>query len=150
MLNKAVSTTISHNFVSFSSELFTACNNYQSSWCSIEARENIKYYGRGWFQLSYPCNYYNAGKAVGLNLLDNPDLVSQNEKIAAATAIWYYIETGMNEFAQKGHFDRTTRKINEHECSGKAGYHMQTARVQTYHRVRKCFDLPEVTNNLTC
>ena len=87
---------------------------------------------------------------MGLNLLENPDLVSDNEAIAAATAIWYYTETGMNEFARTGHFGRTTRKINEYECAGKAGHHMQTARVRAYHRVRKCFDLPEVTKQLTC
>ena len=110
----------------------------------------MKYYGRGWFQLSYPCNYHNAGKALGLNLLENPDLVNQNETIAAATAIWYYTETGMNEFAQKGNFGRTTRKINEYECTGKAGYHMQAARIETYHRIRKCFDLPPMTSNLKC
>jgi len=56
----------------------------------------------------------------------------------------------MNELAQQDNFGGTTRKINEYECSGKAGYRMQTARVQTYHRVRKCFGLPEATINLTC
>ena len=71
-------------------------------------------------------------------------------KIAAATAIWYYKETGMNELAQKDNFGGTTRKLNEYECTGKAGHHMQAARVETYHRVRKCFDLPEITNNLIC
>ncbi len=56
----------------------------------------------------------------------------------------------MNELAQQDNFGGTTRKINEYECSGKAGYRMQTARVQTYHRVRKCFGLSEATINLTC
>ncbi|CAF1252078.1 unnamed protein product [Adineta steineri] len=126
------------------------CNNYQSSWCSIQARPNIKYFGRGWFQLSYPCNYYNAGNALAIDLLKNPDLVSHSDKIAAATAIWYYKETGMDILAQQGDFGSTTRKLNEYECSGKAGYHMQAARVQCYHRVRKCFNLPHATTNLIC
>jgi predicted chitinase len=110
----------------------------------------MKYYGRGWFQLSYPCNYYNAGKALGLDLIRNPDLVSQTDGIAAATAIWYFKETGMDKLAQQGDFGGTTCKLNEYECSGKGGYHMQAARVQTYHRVRKCFALPEATTNLMC
>jgi predicted chitinase len=129
---------------------FIACNNYQSSWCSIQARQNVKYFGRGWFQLSYPCNYYHAGKALGLNLLDNPDLVIESDKNAASTAIWYYLETGMNKLAQEDNFGGTTRKLNEYECSGKSGHHFQAARVQIYHRVRKCFGLPETTNNLIC
>jgi predicted chitinase len=110
----------------------------------------MKYYGRGMLRLSYPCNYYNAGKALGLDLLKNPNLVSQSDKTAAATAIWFYKESGMNELAQQGHFGGTTRKLNEYECSGKSGYYMQAARVNTYHRVRKCFGLPEATVNLTC
>ncbi|CAF3562370.1 unnamed protein product [Rotaria socialis] len=126
------------------------CNNYEISWCSIEANPNRKYYGRGWFQLSYPCNYYSAGKALGLDLLNNPDFVSRTDRIAASTAIWYYKETGMDKLAQQDNFGGTTRKLNEYECSGKAGYHMQAARLQTYHRVRKCFDLPQTTTNLTC
>jgi hypothetical protein len=56
----------------------------------------------------------------------------------------------MNELAQKGNFGGTTRKLNEHECSGKPGYFMQAARVETYCRVRKCFNLPATTNNLFC
>jgi putative chitinase len=110
----------------------------------------VQYYGRGWFQLSYPCNYYNAGEVLGLDLLAHPDLVSQSETIAVQTAIWYYRETGMNELAQQGDFANTTRKLNEYECTGKAGYHMQAERVKTYRRVRECFDLSETKANLFC
>ena len=56
----------------------------------------------------------------------------------------------MNKLAQQGNFSGTTRKLNEYECLGKAGYHMQTARIQTYHKVRKCFGLPEATTDLIC
>ncbi|CAF2921113.1 unnamed protein product [Rotaria sp. Silwood2] len=126
------------------------CNNYQTSWCSIEARSNMKYYGCGWFQLSYPCNCYNAGKALGLDLLNNPDLVSKVDKITASTAVWYFKETEMNQLAEQDNFGGTTQKLNEYECSGKVGYHMQAERIQTYHRVRKCFDPSEATTNLTC
>ncbi len=152
MLNIALKTTVIYKKIFFfiCNFYFIACNNYQSSWCTIQAIQGKRYYGRGWFQLSYPCNYYNAGKALGIDLLNTPDLVSQSEKIAASTAIWYYKETGMNEIAQKDNFGGTTRKLNEHECTGKAGYFMQAARVETYRRVRKCFDLPEITNKLIC
>ncbi|UJR08619.1 hypothetical protein I4U23_012878 [Adineta vaga] len=127
-----------------------SCNNYQTSWCGVQAHSNVKYCGRGWFQISYPCNYHNAGKAVGLDLLKEPNLVSQSEKIAAATAIWYFKETGMDKLAQNDKFGESTRKINEYECSGKPGHNMQAARVRTYHRIRKCFNLPPATNNLVC
>ena len=85
-----------------------------------------------------------------MDLLSSPELVSQSEKIAAATAMWYHKETGMDELAKKGDFRETTRKLNEYECTGKAGYHMQAARVKTYRRVRQCFGLPETKENLVC
>lgn len=110
----------------------------------------MQYYGRGLFQLSYPCNYYQAGKALSLNLLEHPDLVSTDDTVAAATAIWYYKETGMSECAQQGDFASTTRKLNEYECKGKAGYPLQMARIDTYQRVRKCFGFAETTRNLSC
>jgi predicted chitinase len=110
----------------------------------------MKYHGRGMFHLSDPCNYYDAGKALGLDLLNNPNLVSQSDKIAAATAIWYYKETRMNELAQKGYFGDTTRRLIKYQCSSKDGYETQKVRVKIYHEVRKCFNLPETTVNLFC
>jgi predicted chitinase len=101
-------------------------------------------------QITYPCNYYEAGQAIGLDLLNNPDLVSQSDKVAAATAIWYYNETGMSELAQQGNFSGTSRRLNKYQCSSKDGYYMQKARVKIYHKVRKCFGLPETSADLMC
>jgi predicted chitinase len=101
-------------------------------------------------QLSHPCHYYEAGKTLELDLLNNPDLVSQSDKVAAATAIWYYKAIGMSELAQQGNFGGTTRKLNKYQCSNEAGHNMQMIRVKIYHQVRKCFDLPETSVNLMC
>jgi len=130
--------------------LVSACNNYQASWCSIMANPERQYYGRGMLQIFYPCHYYAAGKALGLDLLNNPDLVSQSDRVAAATAIWYYRETGMDQLAQHGHFSDSTRRLNKYHCSSKYGYLMQLARVKIYQQVRKCFSLPETSVNLIC
>lgn len=101
-------------------------------------------------QISYPCHYYEAGKVLGLDLLNNPDLVSQSDKVAATTAIWYYKYTGINELAQQGNFSGTTRRLNKYQCSSQIGYNIHMARVKIYHKVRKCFDLPEISANITC
>jgi predicted chitinase len=130
--------------------LLTACSNYQTSWCSIQAKPGKLYYGRGWFQLSYPCNYYNAGNALGLNLLANPDRVAQSERLAAATAVWYYNATGMSAPAQQGNFAATTSILNIYECNGHPGQNLQASRVATYQQVRKCFGLGNATTNLYC
>ena len=127
-----------------------ACSNYQTSWCSIQAKPGKLYYGRGWFQLSYPYNYYNAGKALGIDLLSNPDRVADSDRIAAATAIWYFNATGMSTPASQGDFADTTRILNIYECTGHPGENLQASRVETYQNIRQCFGLAEATTNLYC
>ncbi|XP_051183439.1 L-type lectin-domain containing receptor kinase IX.1 [Lolium perenne] len=48
------------------------------------------YYGRGPIQLSTEDNYRLAGKALGLDLLGNPDLVSTDAVVSFETAIWFW------------------------------------------------------------
>uniref|UniRef100_A0ACD5TU75 Uncharacterized protein n=1 Tax=Avena sativa TaxID=4498 RepID=A0ACD5TU75_AVESA len=49
-----------------------------------------RYYGRGPIQLTFEGNYRQAGKALGLDLAGNPDLVSTYPAVAFATAIWFW------------------------------------------------------------
>src|SRR5579883_99089 len=49
------------------------------------------YHGRGPIQLSWNFNYGAEGKALGLNLLNNPDLVISNGVIAFQTALWFWM-----------------------------------------------------------
>ncbi|XP_072970948.1 endochitinase-like [Typha angustifolia] len=50
-----------------------------------------KYYGRGPIQISYNYNYGPAGKAIGSNLLSNPDLVATDPTISFKTALWFWM-----------------------------------------------------------
>ncbi|CAL4912430.1 unnamed protein product [Urochloa decumbens] len=49
------------------------------------------YYGRGPIQLTHDYNYRRAGRALGLDLLGNPDLVSTDPVVAFKTAIWFWM-----------------------------------------------------------
>jgi len=131
---------------------FIGCgSNYAGSWCGIQGAPGKLYYGRGWFQLSWPCNYYAAGKALGLDLLNNPDLVSQRQDVAVKTAVWFYRTNNMAGPAQQGDFAATTRIINgQQECNGGPGATNQKQRVVTYKRIRQCFGLGEPRRNPTC
>ena len=133
-------------------EMFAGCGpNYAQSWCDVQAAPGKLYYGRGWFQLSYPCNYNAAGKALGLDLLGNPDLVSQQQDVAVKTAIWFYQTNKMVDPARQGDFAATTRIINgAQECNGGPGANNQKTRVATYLRVRNCFGLGQPSRNPTC
>ena len=126
-------------------------SNYAASWCSIQGQKNKLYYGRGWFQLSWPCNYYGAGQALNIDLLANPDLVEQRNDLAVQTALWYYKANGIDVLAQQGDFAETTRKINGAlECNGGPGAASQVQRVTIYRRVRTCFGLGAPTKNPSC
>ncbi|KAJ4973275.1 hypothetical protein NE237_006449 [Protea cynaroides] len=50
-----------------------------------------KYYGRGPLQISYNYNYGQAGKAIGVDLINNPDLVATDPTISFKTALWFWM-----------------------------------------------------------
>ena len=93
-------------------------------------------------------NYDAAGKALGIDLVQDPDQVAHSDKIGAATALWFWNEQKMNEPASEGRFGETTRIINSIEC-GEGNAHQQT-RIQRYQAVRKCYGLEEERDNLSC
>ena len=125
--------------------------NYAESWCDVQGAPGKFYYGRGWFQLSYPCNYNAAGQALGLDLLNNPDLVDGQQDVAVETAVWFFQANNMVDPARQGDFAATTRIINgAQECDGGPGAANQQTRVATYRRVRQCFGLGDPTIDPTC
>ncbi|KAK1616914.1 hypothetical protein QYE76_022431 [Lolium multiflorum] len=56
-----------------------------------------KYYGRGPIQLSYNYNYGPAGRAIGVDLLNNPDLVATDPTVSFKTALWFWMTTQSNK-----------------------------------------------------
>jgi chitinase len=49
------------------------------------------YHGRGPIQLSWNYNYFNAGKALGFDGINNPDAVGQDPVLAFRTALWFWM-----------------------------------------------------------
>ncbi|WP_200902894.1 glycoside hydrolase family 19 protein [Pseudomonas fluorescens] len=70
-----------------------------------------KYRGRGLIQLTGANNYRAAGSALGLDLINHPELVEQPDT-AALVAGWFWQSNGLNELADAGQFDKITRAIN--------------------------------------
>ncbi|KAJ7978674.1 Chitinase [Quillaja saponaria] len=50
-----------------------------------------QYYGRGPIQISWNYNYGQCGRAIGVDLLNNPDLVATDPVISFKTAIWFWM-----------------------------------------------------------
>ncbi|XVE80949.1 hypothetical protein DITRI_Ditri15bG0022800 [Diplodiscus trichospermus] len=76
------------------------------------------YYGRGPLQLTGSDNYGQAGDALKLNLLNNPELVATDPVVSFKTALWYW-KVAVQPVIGKG-FGETIKAINGPvECGGK-------------------------------
>uniref|UniRef100_A0A2P2LEU5 Uncharacterized protein MANES_11G106100 n=1 Tax=Rhizophora mucronata TaxID=61149 RepID=A0A2P2LEU5_RHIMU len=69
--------------------------NPGSSYCSPSSTypcaSGKQYYGRGPIQLSWNYNYGQCGSALGMDLLNDPDLVATDPVISFKTAIWFWM-----------------------------------------------------------
>lgn len=70
-----------------------------------------KYCGRGLIQITGLSNYKLCGEALGLDLLNHPELLEQPEH-AAMSAAWFWEWRGINTVADAGDFEKVTRFIN--------------------------------------
>ncbi len=85
------------------------------------------YHGRGPIQLSWNYNYKAAGDALGLPLLDNPDLVKNDASVAWQTGVWFWMtrsgpntQTAHSAILSGQGFGGTIRSINGAlECDGR-------------------------------
>ncbi|MGP2436148.1 glycoside hydrolase family 19 protein [Streptomyces sp. JW3] len=99
------------------------------------------YYGRGPIQLSWNFNYKAAGDALGIDLLNNPNLVQTDAAVAWKTGLWYWntqngpgTMTAHNAMVNGAGFGQTIRSINGSiECDGGNAAQVQS-RVTTYQR----------------
>jgi putative chitinase len=77
--------------------------------------EGFIYRGRGFIQLTGKASYEAAGKALGLDLVGNPDLAASS-KVAARVAAWYWKSHGLNGIVNKhprdDDIEDETRAIN--------------------------------------
>lgn len=75
--------------------------NPQSDYCDPKPEwpcaPGRKYYGRGPIQLSFNYNYGQAGRAIGVDLLNNPDLVATDPVVSFKTALWFWMTAQANK-----------------------------------------------------
>lgn len=81
--------------------------------------DGFRYRGGGWIHITFKNGYMLAGTALGLPLVDHPELIEQDEH-AANTAGWWWQRHGCNALADTGSIDRITRVINGAAMHGRA------------------------------
>jgi putative chitinase len=96
--------------------------------------DGASYRGRTRIQLTGKRNYQRAGAAIGVDLVNHPELAA-DPSISARVAAWYWLEHGCNAAADQEDLEAVTRKIN----GGLNGY---AQRVEAYQRARAALGLP--------
>ncbi|MBW0235832.1 glycoside hydrolase family 19 protein [Pseudomonas sp. D1HM] len=70
-----------------------------------------KYRGRGLIQITGRANYVECGEALGLDLVNHPELLEKPQH-ACMSAAWFWSSRGLSTLADAGKFDTITRRIN--------------------------------------
>lgn len=70
-----------------------------------------KYCGRGLIQITGRANYAKCGEALGLDLINRPELLELPQH-AAMSAAWFWKLKGLNDLADRDEFNTITRRIN--------------------------------------
>lgn len=73
--------------------------------------DGYRFRGRGCIQLTGSANYHHAGKALGVDLIMEPELVA-TPQYAALTAGFFWHTQKLNDIAESGNNLALTKKIN--------------------------------------
>lgn len=96
----------------------------------IESGDGWKYRGRGPIQLTGFNNYSSFGDYFNINVIDNPDIVSEDKEIALKSAIWFWNINNLNKYADEQDIKTMTKRIN-------GGYHGLEERINYYEKIMK-------------
>ena len=97
---------------------------------NVRPGDGVRYKGRGPIQLTGRRNYRAAGRALGLDLEDEPSRVADID-VGFRVAAWYWTTRGLNALADTGNFLELTRRINGgfHELDHRELYYRRALRV---------------------
>ena len=68
--------------------------------------------GGGLKQITFHDNYAACGQALGVNLLQQPELLMTDDVLAARSAAWFWYAINGNGYIQRGDFDGLSTRIN--------------------------------------
>ncbi|WP_224366181.1 peptidoglycan-binding protein [Hyalangium versicolor] len=96
---------------------------------NIYPGDGVRYKGRGPIQLTGRNNYRAAGKALGIDLENNPKRAADVD-VGFRTAAWFWNSRNLNTYADAGNFREITRRIN-------GGYNGLSSREAYYARAKQ-------------
>ncbi len=83
------------------------------------SKEGYKFRGRGYIQLTGKANYTAFGKAIGEDMVANPDKVASH--YALLSAAWFFHKNGLHKMADGGATDAVVTSITKRVNGGTIG-----------------------------
>jgi len=78
---------------------------------NVVTGDGVRYKGRGLIQVTGRANYKACGAALGLDLINHPEMLEQPIN-ACRSAAWFWKSRGLNDLADVGDQIKITRRIN--------------------------------------
>jgi putative chitinase len=78
---------------------------------NTQENDGWAFHGRGLVQLTGRENYERCGKALGVDLISQPNLLAEPH-CAAMSAGWFWNKAGLNALADSQDYDTMTKRIN--------------------------------------
>lgn len=100
---------------------------------NIYPGDGVKYKGRGLIQITGRDNYNKLSKALGVDLIGNPEILETPE-LAVRSAYWFWKNNNLNKYADIRDFKRITRIIN-------GGYNGLKERTELYEKALEVLDV---------
>lgn len=100
-----------------------------------ETGEGWKFRGRGYIQLTGKNNYYAFGRAIGVDLLSNPDLVISTYPLLSAA--WFFSANNLNPIADKGYTDGVVTQITRRVNGGTHGLKDRIGKFKVFYNLLK-------------
>lgn len=87
---------------------------------NVEPGDGFRFRGRGLIQITGRHNYFTVGRALGLDLENQPELLEQ-PAVAARASAWWWAQNGLNELADMGNVDHVSDRINRGRITAPVG-----------------------------
>lgn len=78
---------------------------------NVEKGDGARFRGRGWAQLTGRYNYTEASKALGIDLVNNPELAA-DPVVSSKVAAWFWQDRNLNSYADDRNLSGQTYRLN--------------------------------------
>ena len=92
--------------------------------------DGFKFKGRGVVMLTGKNNYRTFGEDLGIDVMSNPNIVSENMEVCVMTGFWFWKKNGLVKYSNRENFKTLTKRIN-------GGYNGMQDRVKKFEKSMK-------------